>query len=65
MKALSNKLEGYYTCTRFLLERINSNIVENNISGVASKFAPYEIRIGKLVRRIDLLESNINQLFNK
>ena len=34
IKALTNKLEGYYTCTRFLLERINPNLVESQVPGV-------------------------------
>ena len=57
VEALARKLEGYNTCTRFLLERINPNIVDNQISSVDSKF--------ELVRRIALLEPNLNQLVNK
>ena len=38
INALSNKLEGYFTCTVFLLERINSNLVERQRSGVDSNF---------------------------
>ena len=63
--ALGNKLEGYNTCIRCLLERINSNIVENQISGAGSNFDAYEIRLDKWVRRIDVLESNSNQYLNK
>ena len=63
IKELSNQLTGYYTCTRVLLERINSNLVESQISGVDDNFGSYEIKIGKLVRRIDLLEFNLNQYF--
>ena len=47
-----------------MLERINSNLVESQISGVGDNFDSYEIKIDKLVRRIDLLESNLNQDFN-
>ena len=64
IKWLSNRLEGYYTCTRVLLERINSNLVESQISGVQDKFDSYEQNIDKLVRRTDLFESNLNQHFN-
>ena len=63
IKELSNQLTGYYTCTRVLLERVNSNLVESQISGVDDNFGSYEIKIGKLVRRIDLLEFNLNQYF--
>ena len=31
IKELSNRVEGYYTCTRFLLEQIHSNIVESQM----------------------------------
>ena len=31
---LSDRLEGYHTCTRVLLERINSNPVESQISSI-------------------------------
>ena len=58
---LSNSLQGYYTCTRVLLERINSNLVESQISGVGDNVDSHEIKIDKLVRRIGLLESNLNQ----
>ena len=46
-----------------LLERIKSNLVESQISGVDDNFGSHEIKIGKLVRRIDLLEFNLNQYF--
>ena len=64
IKQLSNKLEGYCTCTIFLLERINSNIVESQLSDVDSNFDSCEIEIDKLVRRVDLLEPNLSQYFN-
>ena len=65
IKELSNRLEGYYTCTRVLLERINSHPVESQISGVDDNFDSYEKKFDKLVRRIDLRESNLNQYCNK
>ena len=65
IKELSNRLEGYYTCTRFLLERINSNLFESQVSGIDGHVDAYEIKICKLVGRIDLLENNSNQYLNK
>ena len=65
VKQLSNRLEGYHTCTRVLLERITSNLVENQISAVEDNFGSYEIKVGKVVRIIDLLESKLNQYFHK
>ena len=32
--------------------------------GVEDIFGSYEIKVGKLVRIIDLLENNLNQYFN-
>ena len=58
IKEFSNKLTGYYTCTRVLLEEINYNIIESQVSGVDGNVGSYEIKVDKLVRRIDLLESN-------
>ena len=65
IKELSKQFTGYYTCTRALLEKINYNLISSQISGVEDNFGSYEIRIDKLARSIDLLESNLNQCFNK
>ena len=65
LKNLSNRLEGFYTCARVLLERINSNSISGQVSGVDDNFGSYEIQAGNLVRRIDLLESNLNQYFHQ
>ena len=65
IKGLSNRLEGFYTCTKVLLERINSNSVSGQVSGVDDNFGSYDIHIDELVRRIDFLESNLNQHFHK
>ena len=43
-KALRNNIEGYYTCTRFVLERIHSNIVEHQISEVGHNSDSYDIK---------------------
>ena len=53
IKALSNKLEGYYTCTRFLLEKLNPNLIASQTVGVDDNFDSYEKKIDKLVRRIN------------
>ena len=65
IKELSNRLEGYYSCTRVLLERKNSNLVSGQVSGVDDNFGSYEINDDKLVRRMGLLESNLNRYFHK
>ena len=65
IKELSNRLEGYYTCTRVLLERISSNLVESQISSAEDNFDFYEKKIDELVRRIDLLGTDLNNYFHK
>ena len=58
IKELSKQPTGYYTCTRVLLEQINYNLVSRQTSSVGDNFESYEIKVGELVGRIDLLESN-------
>ena len=52
--------EGCTTSTKLLLERIHPNIVEHQVSTAGSNFDYYEIKPDKLLRRSDLLESNLN-----
>ena len=51
--------------TRFLLEQINYNIVSGQTASVEDNSGSYDIQVDKLVRRIDLLDNNLNQYFNK
>ena len=60
IKESSKQLTGYYTCTRVLLEQTSSNLVSSQTPPVGDNFDSYERKVGKLVRRIDLLESNLN-----
>ena len=64
IKELSKQLTGYYTCTRVLLEQ-NSNLVSGQTSSAGDNSGSHGIKVGKLVRRIDLPENNLNQYFNK
>ena len=48
-----------------MLEKITYNLVSGQTSGVEDNSGSYEIDIDKLFRRIDLLEHNLNQYFNK
>ena len=65
IKELSKQLTGYYTCTGALLEQINYNLGSGQTSTVGYSFDPYEIKVDKLVRRTDLLESSLNQYSSK
>ena len=48
-----------------MLERINSNLFERQISGVDDNVDSYEKKVDKLVRRIDLLENRLNHYVHK
>jgi len=61
---LKSRIDGVGTKLQFLLERLNISIVESRISNVNNNnFESYEIKIDKLVRRLDLLENNLFQYF--
>ena len=60
---LKSRIDGFSTKIQFLLERLNISVVDSRISSVNNNFNAYEIKIDKLVRRIDILEQNLNQYF--
>ena len=60
---LKSRIDGVGTKLQYLLERLNSSVVESRIASVNNNFESYEIKIDKLVRRLDILEQNLNQYF--
>jgi hypothetical protein len=60
---LKSRIDGVGTKIQFLLERLNISVVEGRISSVNHNFDAYDIKLDKLVRRLDLLEQNLNQYF--
>ena len=60
---LKGRIDGVGTKLQYLLERLNISVVESRISSVNHNFDAYEIKLDKLVRRIDILENNLNQYF--
>ena len=60
---LKSRIDGFSTKIQFLFERLNISVVESRISSVNNNFNAYEIKLDKLVRRIDILEQNLNQYF--
>ena len=60
---LKSRIDGVGTKLQLLLERLNSNVIESRISHVNNNYDAYELKLDKLVRRIDLLEQNLNQYF--
>ena len=60
---LKGRIDGFSTKIQFLLERLNISVVDSRISSVNHNFNAYEIKLDKLVRRLDILENNLNQYF--
>ena len=60
---LKGRIDGVGTKLQYLLERLNISVVESRISSVNNNFNAYEIKLDKLVRRLDILEQNLNQYF--
>ncbi len=60
---LTSRVDGVGTKLQYLLERLNISVIESRISNVNNNFESYEIKIDKLVRRLDLLEQNLFQYF--
>ena len=65
IKELSGKVEGYSTVTKFLLERLNHNLVEARIQFACHDFNSFEIKVDKICNRIDMLEQKLIYLYNK
>ena len=60
---LKSRIDGVGTKLQFLIERLNSNIVESRLGHVNNNYDAYELKLDKLVRRIDILENNLNKYF--
>ena len=60
---LKGRIDGNCTKLQFLLEKLNSNVIESRLSYVNNGYDAYEIKLDKLCRRIDNLENNLNQHF--
>ena len=60
---LRSRIDGVGTKLQFLIERLNKSVLESRIVNVNNNFDSYEIKVDKLVRRLDLLENNLNQYF--
>ena len=60
---LKGRIDGVGTKLQFLLEKLNNNVIESRLGHVNNNYDIYELKLDKLVRRIDLLENNLNQHF--
>ena len=62
---LKSRTDGVGTALRFLLERMNLNIVECRIMSASNDFKSFENRIDKICHRIDMLENKLLLTYNK
>ena len=60
---LKSRIDGVGTKLQFLIERLKSNVIESRIGNINNNYEAYELKLDKLVRRIDILENNLNQYF--
>ena len=60
---LKSRIDGVGTRIQFLLEGMNSSIVESRIASVNNNFDSYELKIDKICHRLNILENNLNQYF--
>ena len=49
IQGLKSRVDGVGTCLRFLLERMNNNIVEGRIMTASNDFTRFEIRLIRYV----------------
>ena len=50
---------------RFLLERMNHNIVESRIMNASNDFKSFENKVDKIANRIDMLENKLLLIYDK
>ena len=61
---LDRKIEGFDTSTKFLIGRLNHNIVEARIQFASNEYKAFENKVDKVACRIDLLEQKLLQIWN-
>ena len=61
---LKGRIDGVGTVIKFLLERMNNNIVESRIMTASSDFESFENALGKIIHRLDMLESKLIQVYS-
>ena len=62
---LKGRIDGVGTCLRFLLERMNNNIVEGRIMTASNDFKSFENKVDKICHRLDMLENKLLLIYNK
>ena len=62
---LKGRIDGVGTCLRFLLERMNNNIVEGRIMAASSGFKSFEHKVDKICIRLDMLKNTLLLIYNE
>ena len=59
------RIGGVGTVIKFLLERMNNNIVESRIMTASDDFKSFEHKVDKICHRLDMLENKLLLIYNK
>ena len=62
---LKSRVAGVGTVLKFLLERMNNNIVEGRIMTASNDFKSFENKVDKICHRLDMLEHKCLLIYNK
>ena len=62
---LKGRIDGVGTVIKFLLERMNNNIVESRIMTASNDFNSFENKVDKICCRLDMLENKLLLTYNK
>ena len=62
---LKGRVDGVGTVIKFLLQRMNSNIVESRIITASNDFKSFENKVDKICCRLDMLENKLLLIYNK
>ena len=54
---LKGRIDGVGTVIKFLLERMNNNIVESRIMTASNDFKSFENKVDKICNSLDMLEN--------
>ena len=65
INGLKGRVDGVGTCLRFLIERMNNNIVEGRIMAASNDFKYFEHKVDKICIRLDMLENKLLLIYNK
>ena len=65
INGLKGRIDGVGTVIKFLLERMNNNIVESRIMTASNDFKYFENKVDKISYRLDMLEHKLLLIYSK